>query len=107
MVNGKQLLSNDSFYLDFRLLRDKKTGHVAPMYYHPEDFESTFNANFSINYWIDQGADPRKIIMGMPMYGQSFSLADRTNDRLNSPTYGGGEAGPETRARGFLSYYEV
>lgn len=26
---------------------------------------------------------------------------------LNAPTYGGGEAGEATRARGFLSYYEV
>jgi chitinase len=86
---------------------DKKTGHVAPMYSHPEDWEQTFNANFSLNYWIEKGADPRKIIMGMGMYGQSFTLAERSNNGLNSATYGGGEAGPETRARGFLSYYEV
>lgn len=45
--------------------------------------------------------------MGMPMYGQSFSLADNSNNGLNAPTYGGGEAGEETRARGFLAYYEV
>ena len=43
----------------------------------------------------------------MPMYGQSFSLADNSNHGLNAPTYGGGEAGDYTRARGFLSYYEV
>lgn len=43
----------------------------------------------------------------MPMYGQSFSLADNNDNGLNAPTYGGGEAGEETRARGFLSYYEV
>lgn len=45
--------------------------------------------------------------MGMPMYGQSFSLADNQQNGLNAPTYGGGEAGEETRARGFLAYYEV
>lgn len=45
--------------------------------------------------------------MGMPMYGQSFSLADNNKNGLNSATYGGGEAGEATRARGFLSYYEV
>lgn len=43
----------------------------------------------------------------MPMYGQSFSLADNNVNGLNSPTYGGGEAGDATRARGFLAYYEV
>uniref|UniRef100_A0AAG5DHK2 chitinase n=1 Tax=Anopheles atroparvus TaxID=41427 RepID=A0AAG5DHK2_ANOAO len=86
---------------------DKKTGHVAPMYEHPDDFDKTFNANFTIHYWIEQGADPRKLVMGMPMYGQSFSLADANNHDLNAMTYGGGEAGDQTRARGFLSYYEI
>lgn len=41
------------------------------------------------------------------MYGQSFSLADNQDTGLNAPTYGGGEAGDQTRARGFLAYYEV
>jgi chitinase len=63
--------------------------------------------NYTINYWIKNGASPCKIVMGMPMYGQSFSLAETTNNGLNVPTYGGGEAGDQTRARGFLSYYEV
>ncbi|KAM7354055.1 chitinase 10 [Cochliomyia hominivorax] len=85
---------------------DKKTGHVAPMYDHPEGTVG-FNANFSINYWLQQGADRSKLIMGMPMYGQSFSLAEAKNHDLNAPTYGGGEAGEATRARGFLSYYEI
>ncbi|KAH8272046.1 hypothetical protein KR026_004304, partial [Drosophila bipectinata] len=85
---------------------DGKTGHVAPMYDHP-DGASTFNANFSINYWIKSGADRKKLVMGMPMYGQSFSLAQISDNQLNAPTYGGGEAGVATRARGFLSYYEI
>lgn len=63
--------------------------------------------NFTIHYWIEQGADRKKLVMGMPMYGQSFSLADNNQIGLNAPTYGGGEAGEETRARGFLAYYEV
>ncbi|XP_055636577.1 probable chitinase 10 [Toxorhynchites rutilus septentrionalis] len=86
---------------------DKKTGHVAPMYEHPDDFDKTFNANFTLHYWIEKGADPRKLVMGMPMYGQSFSLADNNKHDLNARTYGGGEAGDYTRARGFLSYYEI
>lgn len=103
---------------------DKITGHVAPMYAHPQDAEVTFNTvaslfryetfnsaklfqNYTINYWISQGADRRKLVLGMPMYGQSFSLADNNVNGLNSPAYGGGEAGDATRARGFLSYYEA
>lgn len=43
----------------------------------------------------------------MPMYGQSFSLSESGATGLGVPTYGGGEAGDETRARGFLAFYEV
>lgn len=71
------------------------------------DLSNTFTTNFTINYWIEKGADPRKLVLGMPMYGQSFSLAENTQHVLNSPTYGGGEAGEATRARGFLAYYEI
>ena len=45
--------------------------------------------------------------MGIPLYGQSFTLASRKDHGLNSKTYGGASAGKFTRARGFLSYYEV
>ncbi|XP_014602332.1 PREDICTED: probable chitinase 3 [Polistes canadensis] len=86
---------------------DKKTGHVAPLYALPNDWERTFNANFSVHYWLEQGVPPKKLVMGAPMYGQSFSLAQSTQRGLNAPTYGGGEAGEATRARGFLSYYEI
>ncbi|XP_043267881.1 probable chitinase 10 [Venturia canescens] len=92
---------------DFHGQWDKKTGHVAPLYHHPQDWEPTFNANFSIRYWIEKGASPKKLVMGVPLYGQSFSLAERSQQGLNAPTYGGGEAGEATRARGFLSYYEI
>lgn len=43
---------------------DKKTGHVAPLYYHDDDEFYYFNANYSINYWISKGAPPRSIVMG-------------------------------------------
>ncbi|XP_070161707.1 probable chitinase 10 [Polyergus mexicanus] len=92
---------------DFHGQWDKKTGHVAPLYHLPNDWEPTFNANFSIHYWIEKGANPQKLVMGAPLYGQSFSLAERNVHGLNAPTYGGGEAGEATRARGFMSYYEI
>jgi chitinase len=63
--------------------------------------------NFTVHYWMNKGADPRKLVLGVPFYGQSFSLEDGAGTGLGSPTYAGGEAGDETRARGFLSYYEV
>ena len=60
-----------------------------------------------MKYWLKGGLDKKKLIMGMPMYGQSFTLASAGANGLNSRTYGGGTAGPFTRARGFLAYYEI
>lgn len=86
---------------------DKQTGHVAPLYYYPGDTYDYFNSNFTIHYWMEKGAPAHKLVMGMPMYGQSFALADTRQTGLNSKSYGPGEAGTYTRAGGFLSYYEI
>lgn len=56
---------------------------------------------------MEKGAPPRKLVMGMPLYGQSFTLADTKNHGLNSRAPGPGQAGEATRAAGFLAYYEV
>lgn len=60
-----------------------------------------------MHYWVDKGAEREKLILGIPFYGQSFSLMDNVGTGLGAPTYAGGEGGDETRARGFLSFYEV
>lgn len=104
---------------------DKKTGHVAPLYHHPEDEVDFFNTvrkyisilkkikiypclqEFTMRYWIQLGAPPSKLVMGMPLYGQSFTLADPKNNGLNAKAPGPGQAGEFTRAAGFLAYYEI
>lgn len=56
--------------------------------------------------------------MGIPMYGQTFTLGTRWDTNpdlldngdsmgLNIPAISGGEPGEYTRAKGFLAYYEV
>lgn len=86
---------------------EKKTGHVAPMYYFPGDEFDNFNSNFTLNYFMEMGVPREKIIMGMPMYGQTWTLADTNEHGLNSPTYGPGEAGQYSMQRGMIAYYEI
>ncbi|XP_023944029.2 probable chitinase 10 [Bicyclus anynana] len=86
---------------------EKKTGHLAPMYAQDSDDDKTLNTNFTVNYWLSKGTPRHKLILGVPFYGQSFSLIENSGNELGAPSYAGGEAGDETRARGFLSFYEI
>lgn len=60
-----------------------------------------------MNYYLQLGAPREKLIMGMPLYGQSWTLASNSENGLNAPTYGPGERGPYSGQGGMLSYYEV
>ncbi len=60
-----------------------------------------------MNYWKEKGADPRKLVMGIPMYGQAFTLANPNENGLNAKAPQRGLQGEFTRAAGFLAYYEV
>ena len=66
----------------------------------------TFFQNFTINYWIEKGADRQKLVLGMPLYGQAFTLSSDENHGLNQKATKG-QAGEFTRAAGFLAYYEI
>ena len=57
---------------DYHGYWDSVTGHVAPLYSSVDHF----NANFSLNYWAQLGVDKSKLVMGLPTYGQTFSLAN-------------------------------
>jgi chitinase len=59
-----------------------------------------------MHYWAEMGADKKKLIMGMPMYGQTFTMNSPSPAGLGAPG-GKGLAGEFTRQEGFTAYYEV
>ena len=63
--------------------------------------------NYTMNYWVESGAPKSKLVMGMPLYGQSFTLTNAKEHGLNAAARDGGTAGVATRAKGFLAYHEV
>jgi len=92
---------------DFHGSWDKKTGHNAPMFYCEGDDIDFFNTDSAVNYWIKSGFPARKIMLGLPIYGRSFTLNDPKNNGIGAPARDGGQAGKWTRAKGFLGYYEI
>ena len=52
-----------------------------------------------MDYWLSEGLRPEKLVLGMPMYGQSFTLDNAADNGLNAASSGGGTAGQFTRAK--------
>lgn len=36
--------------------------------------------NYTVHYWLSRGLRPGKLVLGMPMYGQSFTLDTSAGD---------------------------
>ena len=69
--------------------------------------QKNFLQDYSAREWVKQGAPKEKLMIGMPTYGRSFTLVDKSKFDIGAPASGGGLAGNFTNEPGFLSYYEV
>lgn len=67
-----------------------------------------FLQEYAIKALIDGGADPKKLLLGLAFYGQSYRLADAEGPNgPGAPAAGPGEPGEFTKQPGMLSYYEI
>lgn len=63
---------------------ENKTGYNAPMYDNPSH---VFNCS---DWWTNNGIPRQKINIGIPTFGQLFTLANSNNHGLGATTIGGG-----------------
>jgi len=107
-----------STYLDFINLMsydfhggwENKTAHNSPLHPRQEDVEldKEFTVEYAVDYWLKLGADAKKLVVGMPLYGRTFTLADPNQHGIGAKAVGkGGAAGPITRLIGTLGYNEI
>lgn len=94
---------------DYHGAWEKRTGHVSPLYGTTGEKYPQYNTDFAINLLVREGASKRKIVMGVPFYGQTFTLQEDTNRFVGEgfPARGPGQAGEITRQPGMLAYYEI
>lgn len=88
---------------------EKYTGHNSPLRAREgaSEIEKIMNVEASVDFWISKGADLSKLVLGMPLYGRTFTLADPKNSSFRAPATGPGRAGPFTGEGGFLGYNEI
>ncbi|GAV08067.1 hypothetical protein RvY_17816-1 [Ramazzottius varieornatus] len=94
---------------DFHGSWDTEVQHHSPIYGRHRDPNSVagFNMVAAVKLWLNNGCPPNKIVVGVPFYGRSFTLADARNTTPGSLAAGGGETGPFSREPGFLAYFEI
>ena len=56
---------------------------------------------------MENGFPAEKIVLGMPMYGRGYTLADESETGYGALTTGPSERGPYTQEPGYMTYYEV
>jgi len=66
-----------------------------------------FFQDYSVNQWLRGGVPASKLLIGIPMYGRTYTLVNPDDHGLGAPINDSGPAGLYTGERGFLAYYEV
>ena len=83
-----------------------KTAHHSDMHQSRSEWE--FSVYNTIDYWIEKGADPDKLVVGLASYGRTWTLSDSCETKLGAGTESiGGQPGAYTKERGLLAYYEI
>ena len=57
--------------------------------------------------YLELGADPAKLVLGIPLYGRTFKLTDVDRHEVGDPAADKAFKGPYTREDGFLGYNEI
>ena len=87
---------------------EPQTDHHAPLYKREWDTDKTNNIDAVVRYWVDNGMSPSKLMLGIPLYGKTWTLSYYTEDpTLPAPGLGPGTQGPITAAPGTLGYNEI
>ncbi|GAB1598847.1 chitinase-3-like protein 1 [Argonauta hians] len=88
---------------------EKLTGHLSPLYAKRGESNGRqyLNVDFAVRYWISKGAPVNKLIMGIPLYGRSFTLVDGQLNGMMAPAARAGNPGPILNTAGVMSYQEI
>jgi len=82
---------------------EHEVDHHAKLY---GDQGDELTVDFAVNYWLSKGCPRNKMVVGIPTYGRTWTLAGSSTS-VKSAASGPGSAGPITRESGFLAFQEV
>jgi chitinase len=96
---------------DYHSAFEPAVNHHAPLYSLEEpseyNYDTELNIDYTIQHYLKNGADPNKLVLGIPTYGRSYTLYNPDANELGAPADGPGDMGDATRENGYLAYYEI
>lgn len=92
---------------DYYSYHNGRTGLNSPLFNSQNSLNPEYNINSTTTLWIDSGASPSKLLIGLGFYGQSFTLSDENNNGLGAPSIAAGKSGQYSQQPGLLTYLEI
>ncbi|XP_037074482.1 chitinase-3-like protein 1 [Pollicipes pollicipes] len=96
---------------DYHASTEALTDHHAPLLAAPGtsefDYRSELNVDYTVRFYLKSGADRRKLVVGIPTYGRSYTLLDENFSGLQAAAEKAGTKGKSTKEDGYLSFYEI
>ncbi|KAG8182777.1 hypothetical protein JTE90_018651, partial [Oedothorax gibbosus] len=88
---------------------DPVIGLNAPLYaaQGASDQDKQLTVDFAVDYWLKGGAPKEKLILGMPLFGRSFTLANPNENGVHAQAAGSGESGRLNGDREILGFNEI
>merc|ERR1740123_968367 len=89
---------------------ETRTGCNAPLHATQEDTDFSgypLSVSWAVDYWIQHGASPEKLTMGIGTYGRGFALAQASDNGFLAPVVGASAPATSTQQAGYMAYYEI
>jgi chitinase len=64
------------------------TDHHAPLYEREWDTDKTNNIDAVVRYWVYNGMSPSKLMLGIPLYGKTWTLSSTYTEDPTLPAPG-------------------
>lgn len=84
---------------------ESNADHHAPLFKRPSESANN-NIDYIMKYWMKLGASASKLVLGIPLYGKTWTLSS-SQTKPPAPGSGAGAAGPITGEAGYMGYNEI
>ena len=88
---------------DYHGYWDQVTGHHSAI----DQSQGTYYAKYAMDYYTKNGFAKSQLNLGIPFYGQSYTLESAGNANVGAPATGPGAPGKFSNQQGMLTFFEI